>query len=255
VEANAEHSRINIKVPYIPSQLFKSYLSNYELRSGLSGSCYEKNAIINLVLYYFKVDNGFYHSFEEYVDLRTKYRSGKHSITISNNHKPLSEVLHQACMDSLNPMIRPYIYRNASPFIIFVHNKRIAFAMHRPSEILEQDYPLKTGYINPNGYRDTPNLCGIIGLIATSSGVETIPHENVYKPQLAFYDITNENHAFAIHMIFKYLSINSFGPESHYDFTQINNREINPINLTEKSNGEDDLNIKLEQSGRLIRDI
>jgi hypothetical protein len=70
---------------------------------------------------------------------------------------------------------------------------------------------------------------------------------------LAFYDITNEKHAFAIHMIFKYLSLNRFKPELNDNFVQTNNREIAPINLTEKFQGGDDLNIKLEQNGRLVR--
>ena len=70
---------------------------------------------------------------------------------------------------------------------------------------------------------------------------------------MAFYDISNEKHAFAIHMIFKYLSLNQFKPELNDDFIQTNNREIDPINLTEKFHGEDDFNIKLEQNGRLIR--
>jgi hypothetical protein len=72
---------------------------------------------------------------------------------------------------------------------------------------------------------------------------------------LAFYDTTNEKHAFAIHMIFKYLSINKWKPELNDNFIQINSVKSDPINLTEKLNGEDDLNIKLEQNGRLIRDI
>jgi len=54
-------------------------------------------------------------------------------------------------------------------------------------------------------------------------------------------------------MIFKYLSLNSYKPELNDDFIQTNNREIDPINLTEKFHGEDDLNIKLEQNDRLIR--
>jgi len=71
---------------------------------------------------------------------------------------------------------------------------------------------------------------------------------------LAFYDITNEKHAFAIHMIFKYLSMNKFKPILNDNFIQTN-KEIDPINLTEKLHEGDDLNIKLEQNGRLIREI
>jgi hypothetical protein len=54
--------------------------------------------------------------------------------------------------------------------------------MYRPSQTLEQNYPFKKErtyqdilFGNPITYTDTPYLCGIIGLIVTSSGVETIP--------------------------------------------------------------------------------
>jgi hypothetical protein len=70
---------------------------------------------------------------------------------------------------------------------------------------------------------------------------------------LAFYDITNENHAFAIHMIFKYLSINPTKPNLNENFVQTNNDPLIVSNLTEKIDGGDDLDIKLEQNGRLIR--
>ena len=56
-------------------------------------------------------------------------------------------------------------------------------------------------------------------------------------------------------MIFKYLSINKWKPELNDNFIQINSVKSDPINLTEKLNGEDDLNIKLEQNGRLLREI
>jgi hypothetical protein len=204
----------------------------------------DKSAAINLALYYFKVDNGFYHYFDEQADLETTTSiSGKHSMIITESNKPLCEILNL------------YNYKDPSPFIIFRHGKRIAFAIYTPSETLEQKYPFKKGLILQNGYRYTPNFSGIISLIATTRGVETIPHKNVYKPQLAFYDITNKEHAFAIHMIFKYLSINKFKPELNDNFIQINSIKTDPINLTEKLNGEDDLNIKLEQNGKLIREI
>jgi len=152
-------------------------------------------------LYYFKVDNGFYHFFEGKADLETTCRSAKYYMFISQSNKPLCEILNL------------YNYRDPGPFIIFRHGKRISFVINTPSENLEQKYPFKKGLILQNAdntaiYRNTPNLCGILGLVATTWGVEIIPHQNVYKPQLAFYDITNEKHAFAIHMIFKYLSIN-----------------------------------------------
>jgi hypothetical protein len=152
-----------------------------------------------MALQYFKVDNDFYHYFEkprQLADLQTTCRSSNHSMIITQSNKPLSEILHL------------YNYGDPNPFFIICHNKRIAFGIYAPSENLEQNYPFKKGYTYLNGYKDTPNLCGIISLVATTWGVETIPHQNVYKPQLAFYDITNEKHAFAIHMIFKYLSIN-----------------------------------------------
>jgi hypothetical protein len=69
---------------------------------------------------------------------------------------------------------------------------------------------------------------------------------------LAFYDITNEKHTFAIHMIFKYLSINKFRPELNYDFIHVNDIE-DSIDLTKNTDGEDDFNIKLMKNGKLIR--
>ena len=178
---------------------------------------------------------------------------------MAQNNKLLSVIIKQMCINASQPIPQIFDhYNDPSPFIIICHQKRITFAMYRPSQTIEQNYPFKKGrtfqnFGDPTIHTDTPNLCGIIGLVATSWGVETIPHHNVYRPQLAFYDISNEKHAFAIHMIFKYLSLNSYKPELNDDFIQTNNREIDPINLTEKFHGEDDLNIKLEQNGRLIR--
>jgi hypothetical protein len=53
-------------------------------------------------------------------------------------------------------------------------------------------------------------------------------------------------------MIFKYLSLNQTIPELNNDFIQTNN-DWGPASLTEKTYGGDDLDIKLEQNGRLIR--
>jgi hypothetical protein len=124
--------------------------------------------------------------------------------------------------------------------------------MYRPSQTLEQNYPFKKGCTFHSIGNPTPNLCGIIGLVATLWGVETIPHQNVYRPQLAFYDITNEKHAFAIHMIFKYLSLNKFKLKLNNDFIHINHNElIGPTKLT--AGLPDELSIKMEQNGRLLR--
>jgi hypothetical protein len=148
---------------------------------------------------------------------------------MTQSDKPLSDILRQISI-SASQTITHYHSNEPSPFIIICNERRIAFAMYRPSQTLEQNYPFKKGrtyqdthFGNPITYTDTPNLCGIIGLIATSLGVETIPQENVYRPQLAFYDITNEKHTFAIHMIFKYLSSNKTKPELNNDLIQTNN--------------------------------
>jgi hypothetical protein len=55
-------------------------------------------------------------------------------------------------------------------------------------------------------------------------------------------------------MIFKYLSINKFKPILNDNFIQTN-KELDPINLTENLQDGDDLDIKMEQNGRLIREI
>jgi hypothetical protein len=72
---------------------------------------------------------------------------------------------------------------------------------------------------------------------------------------LAFYDITNEKHAFAIHMLFKFVSINRFRLEWKHGVASLVNEKVDSINLTANSNGEDELNFKLEQDGKLIREI
>jgi len=260
VEANAEYSRKNIKTPYIPTELFKSYWDNTRINSRLlNNNILDKDLSINIVLQYFKVDNNFYHWFKGPADLQTFTVFGNHSMMISENNKPLSQILNQVCINNSQPIFQEYEPYNHDPssFIIICHKKRITFAMYRSSEALEQNYPFKKGRTfqhigDPTLYIDTPNLCSILGLIATSWGVETIPHQNVYKPQLAFYDITNEKNAFAIHMIFKYLSINKFKPELNNNFVHINQNE-DSIDLTKNMFGEDELNIKLNKNGKLVR--
>jgi len=263
IEANAEYSRKNIKTPYLPTELFKSYWNNFGIKGELVwNDTFDKNIPINIALYYLKGENNYYHCFggpEGLFDLQTYCRT-KHSTMFAQSNKPLSEILKQICMyfsDNTRNIYNPY---ETSPFIVICHKKRITFAMYKPSQALEQNYPFKKGHFfqklgDPKIHIDTPNMCGIIGLVATTWGVETIPHQNIYKPQLAFYDISKEKHVFSIHMIFKYLSLNRKFPSIDDNFIQTNNGEIDPINLTEQFHGKDDLNIKLEQNGRLIREI
>jgi hypothetical protein len=54
-------------------------------------------------------------------------------------------------------------------------------------------------------------------------------------------------------MIFKYLCINPTKPNLNEHLVQINNDPLLTDNLTEKIDGGDDLNIRLEQNGKLIR--
>ena len=263
IEANAEYSRKNIKTPYLPTELFKSYWDNVGIEGKLIwDNTFDKNIPINIALYYLKGENNYYHCFggpEELFDLQTYCRT-KHSTMFAQSNKPLSVILKEMCMyfrDNTDNIYNPY---ETSPFIVICHKRRIAFAMYKPSQELEQNYPFKKGRYfqnlgDPKIHIDTPNMCGIIGLVATTWGVETMPHQNIYKPQLAFYDIKSKKHTFAIHMIFKYLSLNRRFPSIDDNFIQTNNGEIDPINLTEQFHGKDDLNIKLEQNGRLIREI
>jgi len=263
IEANAEYSRKNIKTPYLPTELFKSYWDNVGIEGKLVwDNTFDKNIPINIALYYLKGENNYYHCFggpEELFDLQTYCRT-KHSTMFAQSNKPLSVILKEMCMyfrDNTDNIYNPY---ETSPFIVICHKRRIAFAMYKPSQELEQNYPFKKGRYfqnlgDPKIHIDTPNMCGIIGLVATTWGVETMPHQNIYKPQLAFYDIKSKQHTFAIHMIFKYLSLNRRFPSIDDNFIQTNNGEIDPINLTEQFHGKDDFNIKLEQNGRLIREI
>ena len=69
---------------------------------------------------------------------------------------------------------------------------------------------------------------------------------------MAFYDITNERHTFAIYIIFKYLSLNKSRPVLNNNLIQTNN-EWGPDYLTQKAHDEDDLGIMLLTDGRLIR--
>jgi len=71
---------------------------------------------------------------------------------------------------------------------------------------------------------------------------------------LAFYDITNEKHIFAIHMIFKYLSVNHFAPNLDNNFNQINyDAGIGLTNITTRLPQLDKLYIKMQPNGRLLR--
>lgn len=269
IRINAQYSAVNIKAPYLPTSLFKSYWNNPVINFELTNyDPTNKYLPINIALYYFKVDNGFYHYFggpsgggwvgRQLADLQTTYVWDKHCTIITRNDKPLSELLRQLCF-SASQIINNRV-NNISPFIVICNEKRIAFATYDPNATLEGNYPFKKGRIfqeivlgNQETFTDTPDFMGIIGLIATTWGVERIPQQNVYRPQLAFYDITNEKHAFAIHMIFKYLSINPTKPNLNENFVQTNNDPLIVSNLTEKIDGGDDLDIKLEQNGGLIR--
>ena len=266
IKMNAEFSAENIKVPYLPTSLFKSYWNNPVINFELSNfDFYNKDLPVNIALYYFKVDNGFFHHFGgptsggwrrgQIADLQTTYAWDKHCTMISGSVKPISELLRLICI-SADERISDRVI-NRSPFIIICKENRIAFAAYDPNQISDVNYPFKKGrtYTEPGRtyeYTDTPNFKGIIGLVATSSGVERIPQQNVYRPQLAFYNLTKEKHAFAIHMIFKYLSLNPLKPDLDENLVQTNSNLL-PTNLTEKSDGGDDLNIKLKQNGELIR--
>jgi hypothetical protein len=219
-----------------------------------------------MALYYFKVDNGFYNHFgglnsggwkrDQLADLQITYVWNKHCTMSTRSDKPISDLLRILCF-SAHETISNRI-NNISPFIVMCNEKRIAFATYDQNKISDVNYPFKKGrtyfHLNdPEIHIDTPDLKGIIGLVATTWSVERIPQQNIYRPQLAFYDITNERHFFAIHMIFKYLSINPIKPNLDQNLMQTNSDPLLTVNLTEKFGGTDDLNIRLEQNGRLIR--
>jgi hypothetical protein len=212
------------------------------------------------------VDKGFYHYFggpsgggwvdRQLADLQTTFVWDKHCTIMTRSDKPLSQLLSDLCVSAAQT--RNNRVNNVSPFIVICNEKRIAFATYDPNQMLDENYPFKKGRTfqvigNPTVYTDTHDFKGIIDLIATLLGVERIPQQNVYRPQLAFYDITNEKHAFSIHMIFKYLCINPTKPNLNEHLVKINNDPLLTDNLTEKIDGGDDLNIRLEQNGKLIR--
>jgi hypothetical protein len=267
IRINAQYSAENIKTPYLPTSLFKSYWNNPVINFELTNyDTTNKDLPINIALYYLKVDKGFYHYFggpsgggwvdRQLADLQTTYVWDKHCTIMTRSDKPLSQLLRELCISAAQTINNRG--NNVSPFVVICNEKRIAFATYDPNQTLVENYPFKKGRTyqdigNPTIYTDTPDFKGIIGLIATTWGVERIPQQNVYRPQLAFYDITNEKHAFSIHMIFKYLCINPTKPNLNEHLVQINNDPLLTDNLTEKIDGGDDLNIRLEQNGKLIR--
>lgn len=267
IRINAAYSAENIKAPYLPTSLFKSYWNNPVINFELSNyDSTNKDLAINMALYYFKVDNGFYNHFGgpsgggwtrmQLADLQTTYVWDKHCAVIARSDKPISEILRLLCKTAEETISNRV--NNISPFIIMCNEKRIAFATYDPNHISNENYPFKKGRTftelpDNTVYIDTPNYEGIKSLVATSWGVERIPQQNIYRPQLAVYDITKERHAFAIHMLFKYLSINPTKPNLNENLVQTNSDPLIIANLTEKLDGGDDLNIKLEQNGKLIR--
>ena len=267
IRINAQYSAENIKTPYLPTSLFKSYWNNQVINFELINyDTANINLPINIALYYLKVDSGFYHHFggptgggwvnRPLANLQTTYVWDKHCTIMTRTDKPISEILKLICMSAAQTISNRG--NNISPFIVICNEKRIAFATYDPNQISDQNYPFKKGRTfqdmgDPTIYTDTPDFKGIIGLVATTWGVERIPQENIYRPQLAFYDIANERHAFAIHMIFKYLSINPTKPNLDENLVQTNNDPLIIDNLTVKIDGGDDLGIRLEQNGRLIR--
>jgi hypothetical protein len=93
---------------------------------------------------------------------------------MTQSNKPLSEILRLIRFSA--EQVIPGVNNNyASPFIIIYQEKCITFAMFKHSETLEQNYPFKKGRTfqecsrsgTNHTYTDTPNFCGIIGLIAT----------------------------------------------------------------------------------------
>jgi hypothetical protein len=134
----------------------------------------DKDLFINLVLQYFKVDNNFFHSFKGPADLQTFTVFGKHSMLISENNKPLSEILSQIFVNNTQQIFQEYepYHHEPSSFAIICNQKRIGFIMNKHSEALEQVFPFRKGRTlklpgDPIIYIDTPNLCGILSLVAT----------------------------------------------------------------------------------------
>ena len=145
-----------------------------------------------------------------------------------------------------------------SPFLVLFKGRLVTFAENRPG-YHDTYYPLKKGLtdralIGPDGRLSeyTPNFSSIIGLIASSIGVEALPQENVYRPRLAFYDTTNENHVFAIHIIFKFISMNSQLPTRDHHLVHIQPNTGSAC-VAGGPIFQEDLNIMLQQDGRLVR--
>ena len=266
----------NILVPFIPKELFYSFWDVTEISNQLNRRNKDnlKQTTFNIFSFYFNPHNNFFTihggpSSQNWnttgmrvwenkppMDMQTIYDSRKHCALVGRNNKNWSYIL-QELPRYCDYDIWGYRAEN-TPYLIFYKDQYIAFAEFNRNYHGPNSFKTPTD-LNQNDTQLSADYTGILGLVATTKGVETVPQRNIYSPQLAFYDITNEKHAFAIHMQFKYLTLNKQLVQRDAQHIAIfNNLDMTQhatVNLTEPVTGRStyDVGLMLNRRGMLIR--
>ena len=261
VNVNMQRSANTIKVPYIPRNRFNSFWDVPEISNRLLKfeSITYKQTMLNIVQFYFNDRSGFYTIFggtepKSPIDFQTTLNSKKHCMVLSRTESwaYLLQKLHIQANDSFKGQCS----QGKSPYIILHRDQYIAFAEYNP-DYHKENFPFKKQELKPRENIQPANYKGILGLVATTRGVETVSQRNIYSPQLAWYDITNQKQAFAIHILFKYLSLNPNLVDRGADFDVIPENVDLSIKLdvtSPNSNSEEDnVGFLLNKTGTLVR--
>ena len=274
---NMRLSALHINVPRLDN-FISSYLNNPHIRQKLinlglrDGNPHMLDQHLNVITRNFRLSVVDVHASRDVVELMAWHyfnRNGYEVITQENFfHKFMSHTPNKLnhCViitpNSHNSFIKSFtdlhhsvnhnedvVANRACPFIIFTHDRYITFAEYRPDYHQDPLYTLKAGdSIN------LPNFKGIIGLILTQWGIQAVPQQNIYSPQLAWYDFTNSYHRTAIHAIFEYFAMNPDLPQRDIHLSPINVDDRIETDLTIfNQHGHDNLGLKIKQSGRLTR--
>lgn len=265
-----------ILVPFIPRGAFYSFWDVTEIANQLNSRNVTslKQTTFNIVSFYFNPHSNLFTiqggpSSQNWntagldvweakppMDIQTIFNGRKHCALVGRNNKSWSYILQELpryCNYNI-----PACMAGNTPYLIFYKDQNIAFAEFNPNYHGHNSLKTPTD-LNQEDTRKTGDYSGILGLVATTRGVETVPQKNIYSPQLVWYDITNEKHTFAIHMQFRYLTLNKHLVQRDAQYFPIIHNldptQHDTANLTELVPGRTthDIGLLLNKRGMMVR--
>ena len=93
-------------------------------------------------------------------------------------------------------------------FVIAIKGTYISFFIYQQDWHDDHHFKLKS--------KDTK---GLLGLYVNKNGVDIIPQENTYAPQVMFYNYNSSKHQqnFSIHVLYRFLSMHAVAPSVYID--------------------------------------